>query len=170
MKVFINGLLILCILINGISVISCKQDAKNKMDNAGESVLESVDDTVEKLGESGEKAGEALDNGVREVEDAMVKGTVFNATGMVPCLMGNGRNRENCEFGVKREGNGSGMVTITKPDGNTRTIFFKDGQATGYDSNQADLREFKVSKKGDMYIVDIGEERYEIPEAVIYGG
>ena len=62
------------------------------------------------------------------------------------------------------------MVTLTKPDGRTRTIFFEEGKATGYDVSQADPGEFKATKEGDIYIIHIGQERYEIPEAVIFGG
>lgn len=102
--------------------------------------------------------------------DAMVSGTDYNATGMVPCSMGSGQPTTNCNFGVKREGNGSGMVTITKSDGRTRTIYFENGRATGYDQSQADRGAFRASKESDLYIIRIGDERYEIPEAVINGG
>jgi len=105
-----------------------------------------------------------------ENQDALVAGTPYHATGQVSCTMQAGQPTGSCDFGVVREGQGSGMVTITKPDGRTRTIFFTDGQATGYDMSQADPGEFRASKEGDMYIIWIGEERYEFPEAVIYGG
>ncbi len=42
-----------------------------------------------------------------------------------------------CPFGVTREGNGSGIVTVTKPDGRTRAIFFRNGRATGVDTSKA---------------------------------
>lgn len=102
--------------------------------------------------------------------DAMVPGTNYHATGNIPCSMGGGQPTGNCPFGVKREGNGSGFVTVTKVDGRTRTIFFNNGQATGYDQSQADRGQFSATKQSDLYIIYIGEERYEIPEAVIFGG
>jgi hypothetical protein len=102
--------------------------------------------------------------------DAMVAGTDYNATGMVPCKMAGGAPTGSCDFGVIRQGNGSGMVTITKQDGRTRTIYFENGKATGYDQSQADRAAFRATKESDLYIIHIGEERYEIPEAVIYGG
>jgi hypothetical protein len=40
----------------------------------------------------------------------------------------------------------------------------------GYDRSQADRGEFSASKEVDLYIIRIGSERYEIPEAVVYGG
>lgn len=105
-----------------------------------------------------------------EIEDFLVPGTNYNATGQIPCSMGNEQPTSSCPFGVIREGNGSGKVTITKPDGSNRTIFFEDGKATGYDQSQADKSKFSAAKEGDLFIIIIGNERYEIPEAVIFGG
>jgi hypothetical protein len=102
--------------------------------------------------------------------DAKVAGTNYHATGNVPCSMGGGQPTGSCSFGVEREGNGSGIVTVTKPDGQTRAIFFEKGRATGCDASQADPGEFSASREGDLNIVRIGKERYEIPDAVISGG
>jgi hypothetical protein len=102
--------------------------------------------------------------------DALVKGTNYNATGEIPCATTVGQPTSYCSFGVVREGNGSGLVTVTKPDGRTRTIFFENGEATGYDVNQADRGEFSAEKQGDLNVIRIGQERYEIPDAVIFGG
>lgn len=102
--------------------------------------------------------------------DAKVAGTKYHATGEVPCSMGGGQPTRSCPFGVVREGPGKGAVTITKPDGGSRTIFFEGGRATGYDRSQADADELSASRDGDLTIVRIGSERYEIPDAVIDGG
>jgi hypothetical protein len=102
--------------------------------------------------------------------DEIVPGTNYNATGNIPCSMGGGQPTTSCSFGVIREGNGSGSVTITKPDGRKRVIFFKSGKAIGYDQSQADRGTFSTSKQGDLTIIRIGQERYEIPDAVIFGG
>ncbi|HHP7230151.1 MAG TPA: hypothetical protein ACFCUY_04755 [Xenococcaceae cyanobacterium] len=102
--------------------------------------------------------------------DALVEGTNYNATGDIPCAMATEQPTGFCPFGVTREGNGTGMVTITKPDGRTRAIFFENGEATGYDMAEADSGEFNAEKQGDLSIIRIGQERYEIPDAVIFGG
>lgn len=102
--------------------------------------------------------------------DALVPGTGYNATGQIPCAMGGGQPTGSCPFGVKRESDGSGMVTVTKPDGRKRTIFFDKGRATGADVSAADPGEFSSSRQGDLTIVRIGEERYEIPDAAVFGG
>ncbi len=102
--------------------------------------------------------------------DAKVPGTNYHATGDIPCSMGAGQPSGSCPFGVSREGSGNGMVTVTKPDGRKRVIFFEKGRATGYDSSQADPGEFRSSHEGDLTTVRIGNERYEIADALINGG
>jgi hypothetical protein len=102
--------------------------------------------------------------------DAKVAGTGYHATGTVPCAMGGGQPTGSCPFGVMRKGQGSGMVTVTRPDGRQRVIFFEQGRATGYDQSQADKGGFSATRQGDTTTVRIGEERYEIPDAVVSGG
>jgi hypothetical protein len=102
--------------------------------------------------------------------DAKVGDTGFHATGNVPCAMGGGAPTGSCPYGVTRQGQGSGMVTVTRPDGRKRVIFFEKGRATRYDQSQADKGTFKLTRQSDLSIVHIGDERYEIPDAVISGG
>lgn len=106
----------------------------------------------------------------RQSTDAIVPGTNFHATGTIPCAMGGGQPTGQCPFGVTREGRGKGMVTITKPDGRKRVIFFEGGKATGYDVIQADPGAFHATRQSDLNIIRIGQERYEIPDAVVLGG
>jgi hypothetical protein len=101
---------------------------------------------------------------------AQMPGTNFDATGNIPCSMGRGQPTGSCAFGVTRKGNGTANVTVTKPDGRTRVIFFERGKAIGTDTSQADRGNFRPSKQGDLSIIRIGQERYEIPDAVVFGG
>jgi hypothetical protein len=119
---------------------------------------------------SGHATAAPAHGGRASPQDAKVPGTDYHATGNIPCSMGGGQPTGSCAFGVKREGNGSGMVTVTKPDGRTRTIFFEKGRATGADVSQADPGEFRASKESDLHVIRIGQERYEIPDSVIFGG
>lgn len=95
----------------------------------------------------------------------------FDATGQIPCAQAAGQPMGPCKFGVSRDGGGTATVVVTKPDGRTRAIFFVDGTANSADASQAegDL-EFTASREGDLTIVRVGEERYEIPDAAVYGG
>ncbi len=93
-------------------------------------------------------------------------GTPFDATGTIPCVTANGQSPQPCPFGVIREGPGNAGVWIALGDGNERQILFEKGDPVTTNSPQ----EFSFEKKNYTYIVRVGEERYEIPEAVVYGG
>lgn len=103
-------------------------------------------------------------------KDAVVPGTDYHATGNIPCSVAKGQPLGSCPFGVTRQGNDSATVTVTKPDGRTRAIFFEKGKAVGADTSQADPGEFSVKREADLNVIHIGDERYEIPDAVITGG
>ena len=50
-------------------------------------------------------------------------------------------------------------------------IFFKRGKAVSADLSQADgSQRFRATKRGDLYLIQAGHERYEIVEALVYGG
>jgi hypothetical protein len=102
--------------------------------------------------------------------DAADPGTGYHATTEIPCSMGGGAPNVRCPAGVKRQGQGSAIVTVTRPDGRTRTIFFENSRASGYDQSQADSGKFSVTRQGDLSIIHIGQERYEIPDALPFGG
>ncbi len=95
----------------------------------------------------------------------------FDATGPIQCAQFRGVPMQSCQFGVARKGGGYATVIITRPDGSKRAVFFRMGVAIGADTSQADgYPEFKATKENDLYLIGVGEERYEIPEAVIFGG
>jgi hypothetical protein len=95
----------------------------------------------------------------------------FNATGFKPCAQHKGQPMTECEFGVARAGEGYATVVITKPDGVKRAVFFRRGIAVGADTSQADgYPEFKATRENDLHEIRVGDKRYEIPEAVIFGG
>ena len=95
----------------------------------------------------------------------------FNATGKIPCAKDKGQPMGQCDFGVARAGGGTAAVLITRLDGRKRLIYFKAGKAVGADLSQADGNmDFKAGKEADLFMIRAGNERYEIPEAVIFGG
>ncbi|MFO1210082.1 MAG: SH3 domain-containing protein [Amaricoccus sp.] len=99
---------------------------------------------------------------------ARVEGTAYNATGEVACTLAAGQPAGQCPFGVVRQGSGRASVTITRPDGSSRTIFFTGGKATGSDATSGGS--FAAMRQGaDLTVVAIGDERYEIPDAVVWG-
>jgi hypothetical protein len=103
--------------------------------------------------------------------DALVPGTPFHATGQVECYPAPGAETQMCAFGVIRDGNGTGTVQVTLPDGRARAIFYDGGVPVSFDKSQAegDLG-FEAKRQGDGYMVFIAGESFVIPDAVIYGG
>lgn len=105
--------------------------------------------------------------------DALVPGTKFNATGDIPCARYAGQPTTACKFGVVRSTDGTATLSVFRPGGGSRMIYFDaKGKATGFDANQADGSagsSLKVSRNEDLNFISIGDERYEVPEVVIMG-
>jgi heat shock protein HslJ len=95
----------------------------------------------------------------------------FDVTGQIPCAQSAGQPMMQCDFGVARAGGGYATVVIKKSDGRTRAIFFRLGKPIGADTSEADgYPEFRVTKENDLHLIRVGNERYEIPDAVVLGG
>ena len=95
----------------------------------------------------------------------------FDATGAIPCAQHAGQPMGQCEFGVARAGGGYATVVVKRPDGRQRIIFFRMGRPIGADTSQAEgYPELRAIREGDLNLIRIGSERYEIPEAVVLGG
>ncbi len=95
----------------------------------------------------------------------------FDANGRIPCAQHKGQPMGQCEFGVARAGGGYATVVVKRPDGRNRAIFFTMGRPIGADTSQADgYPEFRATRESDLNIIRIGDERYEIPDAVVLGG
>ena len=72
---------------------------------------------------------------------------------------------------VDRAGGGYATVVVTGPDGNTRMIFFRMGQPIGAGTSEAEnYAEFSAAKDVDLHLIRVGDERYEIPDAVVLEG
>ena len=103
--------------------------------------------------------------------DALVPGTEFNATGNIPCARMAGQPMGQCSFGVVRRGDGSGSITVFWHEGGNRVLFFEDGTPMAFDRSEADGdAQMTVGKEADLFYVRIGDQRFEIPEAVFLGG
>jgi len=95
----------------------------------------------------------------------------FDATGNIHCAQYPGQPMTECKFGVSRAGGGYATVVIKKPDGQTRAIFFRMGRPIGADTSEADgYPEFRATRENDLHLIRVGNERYEIPDAVLLGG
>jgi hypothetical protein len=95
----------------------------------------------------------------------------FDATGKIPCAQDKGQPMAQCEFGVARTGGGYATVIVKRVNAPTRALYFRLGKAIGADTSQADgYPEFSANKENDLHMIRIGNERYEVPDAVIFGG
>lgn len=89
------------------------------------------------------------------------------SSGAVPCSTISGQPTRQCPFRASRGPNGNATVWIDIGSGAERYIEFRDGNPI-YTDQGLDLT---YERMGDLYLLRIdGVERYEIPDAVIYGG
>ena len=97
--------------------------------------------------------------------DALVPGTSYNATGILGCTIVGRAN--DCRFGVMRRGGGTATLDITLPTGTLRRIEFTSGRPTSSNSPAGIFGEWV----GRDVIVSVGtQERYAVPEAILFGG
>jgi hypothetical protein len=94
----------------------------------------------------------------------------FDASGQIPCAQQVGQPMTRCDFGVARAGGGYATVVITKPDGIMRQVYFMLGIPIGAGTSEADPGAFSAARDGDLNLIRIGDERYEIPDALVLGG
>ncbi len=109
--------------------------------------------------------------GQRESTAARAGQGQFDARAPIPCAQHQGQPMGQCQSRVARDPGGTATVVVTRPDGRTRAIFFEKGKAISADLSQADgSQHFRATKSGDLYKIEAGNERYEIPEAFVFGG
>lgn len=95
----------------------------------------------------------------------------FDATGPVPCAKRPAGSMVVCQMGVARAGGGFATVVVTHPDGTKRALYFSNGIAIGADTSEADYSgPFTATRDKDSFIIKVGKERYEIVDAIIFGG
>lgn len=102
-------------------------------------------------------------------QDALVPGTRFHATAIVPCRMPASAADAQCQAGVIRRGHdGTATVELRGAAGDAaRTLLFVQGKPVASDSAQP----LSASHQADMTTVRVGsDERYELPDALLTGG
>jgi hypothetical protein len=101
-------------------------------------------------------------------QDALVAGTRFHASATVPCQTLGAAPGASCQAGVIRRGrDGTGTVELRAANGLVRQVLFVKGQPVAADSAQP----MTSSRQGDLITVRFGgDERYELPDALLTGG
>ena len=99
--------------------------------------------------------------------DAKIAGTAYHAMAKVPCALPFQPDVKSCDAGVVRRGNdGTATVDVIGPTGVQRRILFVSGKPAASDG----VGSTSASRKGDVTTVEVGSERYEVPDAFLYGG
>jgi len=92
---------------------------------------------------------------------------LFDATGRIAC----GNEADWCDFAVARAGGGDATVVITRQNGQQRVLYFHFGKLNSVDGSEASGFPVVHSERDqDDFLIDVDDEHYRIPEAVIYGG
>ncbi|NTV92922.1 MAG: hypothetical protein HGA72_06550 [Chlorobiaceae bacterium] len=101
-------------------------------------------------------------------KDALIPGTPFHASTSIVCELSIDPKIRNCEaFVIRRGFDGTATVVAHWPDGMKRSILFVKGRPVTSDAQTL----LTGTKKGRLTIVSIGtDERYEIPDELIFGG
>lgn len=101
---------------------------------------------------------------VAEAEDARVPGTAFNAVASIGCRGPGLPSSGQCQAGVVRRADRSADVILLIENGKGRTLSF-DAQGQTRDPGA------RSSITGeDTVMVTIGQERYDVPTAFLWGG
>ncbi len=101
---------------------------------------------------------------VTEAADARVPGTAFNAVASIGCRGPGLPPSGQCQAGVVRRADRSADVTLLMENGKGRTLSFDaEGQARNPGARSAMTGE-------DTVTVTIGQERYDVPTAFLWGG
>ena len=85
------------------------------------------------------------------------------AAGTLPCSTALGMPTRDCAYAVTRNGGGNATVRVAWPNGGYREIRFENGAPVP-------LARQATERRGDLTVINIENERYEIPDAVVNGG
>ncbi len=101
-------------------------------------------------------------------KDALIPGTPFHAAATIACAPPLAAREITCEaFVIRRGFDGTATVEIRWGNGLKRRILFVKGRASASDAPDA----VSVVRKGDVNMVSLGNsERFDIPDALIFGG
>lgn len=98
--------------------------------------------------------------------EAMAPGA-DTASGTIPCAMAPSQPYSQCGFRVSRGTGGTASVWVVRPEGGERHFDFREGELVGSDPGLS----FRQDRAGDLSTITIdARERYQMPDALIYGG
>lgn len=114
------------------------------------------------------KAADAKPETVARLEPKPDQATTAEAglIGDIPCARYVGQPMTHCAVKIVRGDDGKADITVSWPDGGTRTISFLGGQPAKADSRG----EFRFTREGSLNMIRIGvSERFEITDTLALG-
>ncbi|WP_233873609.1 hypothetical protein [Paraburkholderia adhaesiva] len=100
-------------------------------------------------------------------------GNQSGATGTLRCALRAEQRMRQCRFDVARHDDRSAVLVVHLPGGGTRAIFFgPDGTVVGVARTATDRPtrgNTSARKTGDVNLISVGRERYEVLDEVIHG-
>ncbi len=127
---------------------------------------------VNSIGSTGWVAGQFLIESSKPMTPASLgnsptgNGRPFDATSTVSCSTRPEKAQSECVAGVVWSGLGNAGVWIALEDGDELQILFENGVPVATSPGS----EFEFDEIADVYVVNIGPARFEIPKAFIFGG
>lgn len=95
----------------------------------------------------------------------------FDASGHVPCAQIRGEQMGECRVAVARGGGGDATVVVTFSNGFKRMLSFMHGQFIRADTTMSGNGfDTDWRLEDDLHIIRVDDQRYELPDAVIFGG
>ena len=97
------------------------------------------------------------------LNEAQPKVKNFDAVGELPCSLALGQPTRQCQFGVVRQGHGTAKVTVFSLENKAYLLNFEHGKLISPQGH--------TEKRADLSLIELKtNERFEVPDAIIYGG
>ncbi len=99
-----------------------------------------------------------------------VKKRDFDASGTIACAQEKGERLGECETRVARGTGGDATLAATFPNGFTRRLYFVHGEFVKASATMSGAgRDTEGRIEADRHIIRVDDQRYEIPEVLIFG-
>ncbi|MEL6204529.1 MAG: hypothetical protein AAFR47_04360 [Pseudomonadota bacterium] len=108
--------------------------------------------------------------GPNDSADRVRKGD-YDARGRIACAQEQGEAMGSCSVGVARSGGGDATAIVTFGNGFSRVLSFVQGDFTRANTTMSgNGTDTDWRKEGDLHLIRVDDQRYEIPDTLIFGG
>lgn len=95
---------------------------------------------------------------------------LFDNIGTLPCQIAAAADVDICDYGIARDGGGTAVMVIYRPDGSERVLHFAEGDlvfAEVQSDQDAGVIDSRV--QNDMIAVTLADEYFEVPQRLLLG-